>query len=261
MKRKTSIVKNYEFETLGEGSDTNDYLETSFEFGCEADEKIIKSESGHAESNNFDIHPIIKEKRGILAYEEALKEEAIEEEVQKRLEEVRDAAFEKGYQEGKSKGKSDVYEQTKIEASDKLDRLGEAIDEVLKSKIRLIREEKEQIYDVIQTLAKWVVLRELNDDGNYLRRLLDSLSKEIETGSKIVVYMDQENFKSMPEFVDYAKEKFKDCKNVKVEIGHDMEGPGIVLCSESEIVSGLLKDQLESLESLFESYEAKGDGG
>ena len=226
MKGKMSIIKNYKFLNLDEGSLQKEYGEAPARFDRGIDEKIIKNERIFAEKNDFDIHPILRERRGVKAQESAAKEQSIENEIQKRLEEVRGAAFEKGYQEGRVKGENDVYEQAKQEVMESLDRLSEVIDEVLKSKIKLIREEKKQMYELIQTLAKWVILRELSDDGNYLKRLLDHLSQEIESGSEVVVYVDTESFNKMPEFIDYAKEKFKDFKNVKVEIGHDIEGAG-----------------------------------
>ena len=253
MKDKMSVIKNYDFTVFSEDTEDGTRLEKLTDFDVGIDGRTIENERRLARDSNFDFHPILKEKRGIVAQERADKEKIIEDEIQKRLEEMREAAFEKGYDEGKKQGQNDVYEQTKIEAGEKLDRLGEIIDEVLKSKIKLIREEKKQLYDLIQTLAKWVILRELSDDGDYLKRLLDNLAQEIENNSEVVVYVDQENFKNMPEFIDYAKEKLSDFKNVKVEVAQDMEGPGLVLCTEGEIISGALKDQIKSLEKIFYS--------
>ena len=253
MKDKMSIIKNYEFEELPEGEGTNRHLVESFSFSHGLDNDILEKERALAEKNNFEIHPVVKEKRGIRNQERAVKEEAIESEIQKRLEKIQEEAFREGYEEGKNKGRNDVYEQTKIEAGEKLERLGELVDEVLKSKISLIREEKKQIYNLIQTLAKWVILRELKNDGDYLKRLLDGLAQEVEDNSEVLVYVDQESFNNMPEFIDYAKEKLSDFKNVKVEADQNMEGTGIVICSESEIISGTLSDQFKSLDKLFYS--------
>ena len=253
MKSKMSVIKNYEFKDFSEKIEKESYFEKSFDDHCLIDKRITNKERKFAKNNNFDIHPILRDKRGIMAQESELQEEIVESEVQKRLEEVRENAFAKGYQEGKAKGENDVYEQTKIEAGEKLDMLSEIINEVLKSKIRLIREEKSHIYGLIRKLVKWIILRELSNDGDYLKRLLDNLASEIEGNSDLVVYLDQESFKNMPEFVDYAQEKLKNFKNVKVKIGHDIEGVGIMLCSESEIISGTMEDQFKSLEKIFSS--------
>ena len=261
--KKMSVIKNYEFGSFDGISNKDIWSERSFDGLYAIDENIIKRDREFAENNNFDIHPILKEKRGIKAQECAVKEETFEAEIRKRLEKVREEAFEQGYREGKAKGEQDVYEQTKIEAGEKLDRLNDIVDEVLKSKIKLIKEEKNHIYDLIHKLVKWIILRELSNDGDYLKRLLDNLAQEIENGSEIVVYIDSESFKNMPEFIDYAKEKLGHFKNVKVEISHDMDGRGIVLCSESEIISGTMKEQFESLEKIFSScgFEGTEDHG
>ena len=251
MKNKISVIKNYEFRSLDENTERESCFEKSFDNYCTENKSTVAREREFAENNNFDIHPILKEKRGVAEQESAVRKEAIENEVRKKLEEVREVAFNQGYQEGKSKGEKDVYEQTKIEASEKLDRLGEVIDEVLKSKIKLIEEEKGQIYDLIHKLAKWIILRELSNDGDYLKRLLDNLAQEIESRSELVVYIDKKSFENMPEFIDYAQEKLRSFKNVRVEIGHDMKGTGLILCSESEIISGTMEDQLKSLEKIF----------
>ena len=253
MKGKMSVIKNYEFMIFDEKSEKENSWEKSLDFEYEMDHEGIGKERQLAEINNFDIHPILKEKRGMIAQEAMEEEEIIEQEIQKRLEGVREEAFEKGYQEGKVKGENDVYEQSRTDAREKLDRLGEMIEEVLKSKIKLIKEEKSQICGLLQALTKWIILRELHNDGDYLKRLLDALSQEIGNGSELVVYVDEKNFKDMPEFIDYTKEKLSAFKNVKVEVGYDMDGPGIIICSESEIISGTLEDQLKSLEKVFSS--------
>ena len=257
------IIKNYELGNFDEKVVNQSDSEKSFDHFDMIDENIIKRDREFAKNNNFEIHPILKEKRGIIAQESAVKDEVIENEIQERLEKVRETAFEKGYQEGKSKGEKDVYEQTKIEAEEKLERLNEVVEDVLKSKIKLIREEKNHVYDLIHKIAKWVILRELSNDGDYLKRLLDNLAREVESNSELVVYVDRESFKNMPEFIDYAEKKLANFRNVKVEIGHDMKGPGIVLCSENEILSGTMEEQMQSLEKILSScnLENSGDDG
>ena len=260
MKNNTFVVKDYDFAIFSDNVESTDYLQHSFDHLDEIDEKAIKLERNFAKKNNFDIHPIVRERRGIEEQESLAKGEMIKSEVEAGLEKIREEAFEKGYEEGRERGEMDVYEQTKMEAREKLDLLGDMINEVLEKKIKLIKKEKNQMYDLICTMVKWIILRELKDDGEYVKRLLDALSQEVESGSEILVRIDPESFNNMPEFVDYIKEKLNNFDNVKVEVGHELKGVGIEIHSESEILSGTLEEQMKSLDKVLASYRIeRGD--
>ena len=260
MKNNTFSIKSYDFATFSDDIKSSDCLQHSFDCLDKTDKKIIQLERNFAEKNNFDIHPIIKDKRGIEEQEVLARGEMIKNEVEMEMDKIREEAFEKGYEEGKQRGRMDVYEQTKTEAREKLDILRDMINDILETKIKLIKKEKNQVYNLICTMVKWVILRELKEDGDYIKRLLDSLSQEIEEGTDILVRVDQESFRKMPEFVDYVKDKLKNFDNVKVEMGHDLKGVGIEIHSESEILSGTLEEQMKSLDKILGSYSMdRGD--
>ena len=259
MKNNMFVVKDYDFKIFNDSVEDEEYSDKSFDHIDKINEETINIEKRFSEKNNFEIHPITKDKRGINEQESLERDKIIKNEIEIQLENIRDEAFQEGYQEGKEKGKMDVYEQTKLEAREKLERLSDMISDVLETKITLIKKEKEQMYNLICTMVKWIILRELNNDGDYVKRLLDALSQEIESSSDILVCLDRESFESMPDFVDYAKEKLERFENVKVEVDHELKGKGIVIHSESEILSGTLEEQMNSLEKILESYNIENE--
>lgn len=264
MEKKFSIVKNYEFKKFTDIEiKSANLLGNNFDgFGDISDDEI-EIERIFAKKNNFDILPIVREKRGINAQEDAEKEKIIEEEVEKRVNSIKEEAFKNGYEEGKESGKRDVYDQTRVDAGEKLERLSEIINEVLEMRTKIINGEKSQICDFINTLTKWVILRELKDDSDYTGRLLERLILEIQTKSGIVVYVDEEKFKKMPKFIKYVEEKLGSLENVRVEINKDMEGPGIIIDSENGIINGTIEEQFRSLDKIFASIGSvkREDGG
>ena len=54
---------------------------------------------------------------------------------------------------------------------------------------KIISKQKSEIIDLVKSLTKWVVKRELEDDGDYLKRLLDNLISEVDSKSILILHV------------------------------------------------------------------------
>ena len=106
-------------------------------------------------------------------------------------------------------------------------------------------------YETILNLTKWVILRELKDDGEYVHRLLEKLITEIQTKSNILIQIDERSFRDMPDILEVVEERLGSLSNVRLEKDFDIDGPGIVLESDNGIINGTLKEQFNNLDKLF----------
>ncbi len=254
-------VEEYTFQSFApvnpDASEVTDYTFSDFEGKSvreiEEHQQTIKFERQKAKESSFKIAPIVMEHRGIKDQVETEREQRFQDEVAKRVEAIREEAFRVGHEEGVQSGREEVFEQTRLATEEKLTTLTLMISEVLKTKEELLARQKKQIYETIRNLTKWVILRELKEDGKYIHNLLEKLILELQSKSNLLIQVDQKSFEMMPDVLEVVQKRFGELTNVRVEIDYDIEGAGVVLESDNGIINGTLKEQFKSLDKLFTS--------
>ncbi|MCK5882792.1 MAG: hypothetical protein KAG61_03820 [Bacteriovoracaceae bacterium] len=213
----------------------------------------IRKERTAAKDKCFEIAPVVRHHRGIVEQEETERERRIHEEVERRVAEVYSKALEDGRTEGIEIGRQEVFEQTRSQAEEKLEVLTHMINNVLAAQEEILKDQKTEIYSMIRNLTKWVILRELNEDGAYLERLLEKLIIELQSRNNLLIQVNKNDFEKMPEILEVVSTKLGGLENIRLEIDFDISEQGIVVESENGIIAGTLETQFQSLDKLFES--------
>lgn len=221
--------------------------------------KIIKSESHKARDTQFRISPIVKKHRGIADQEREDQERRIQDLVEKKFSLVEEEAYKLGYSKGLEKGREEIYQQLRNEVDEKVNILMEMVNEVLAIKVELLQNQRIEVYELIKNLTKWITLKELEQDDNYLERLLNRLIQEIETKENLLIQVNKNNFENMPKVLERVEERLGELKNVRVEVDYDIAEQGIVVESENGIINASMEQQFKSLDKLFEGVGVKVD--
>ncbi len=253
-------VKDYSFQSFSQkplNSQVEDFEFQDFEGmsirEIEQRQEIIRVERQHVKESGFDLNPIVHEARGMRAQEDGDFENAVAEEVERRLEAIKEEAYREGLELGRSQGREEIKTELAVNSEEKVLLLNDMVSEVLDSRIGLLSNQKMQTYQLLRTIAKWVVLKELKDDGEYIIRLLEKLIVEAQSKENLLIRVNEKHFEQMPEVLEVVQAKLGELPNVRVEIDFDIEAPGIIVESQNGIVNGSLHTQLESLDKLFES--------
>ncbi|CAM9925978.1 unnamed protein product, partial [Chrysoparadoxa australica] len=260
-------VADYEFQPLFSDSVADEGLKAfNFEplsrdqiMDTQEHERVILKERQVADEKKFKIAPIVREHRGLNRQEELEKQRLIQEEVERQLVKIQDEAYRDGFNKGLEEGQEEVFRQTRAEVEQKLESLEGMIQDVLRAQEELLHQEKQIVYRTIKNLTKWVILRELKDDGEYIDRLLEKLIAEIQMKNNILIRIDPNSFADKPEILETIQAKIGEMKNVRIEADYDIEGPGIIVESDNGIISGTLDEQFRSLSKLFENVGLKMD--
>ena len=133
------------------------------------------------------------------------------------------------------------------------------INDVLVLKEEIVNNQKQDLYNLVRNLTKWVILRELKEDGEYITRLLEKLVTEIQTKANLLVQVDQKSFEGMEDVLETVQERIGTLKNVRVEVDYDIDGQGIIIDSDNGIINGTFEEQMISLDKLFESVGLKDE--
>lgn len=215
-------------------------------------EKIIKMERNLAYEKQFKIAPVVEEFRGMSAQAAKEREQRIAEEVSKRVALIKDEAFQEGLAQGQEQGRAEVLEQMSFEVEEKLSYFTEMVHEVLVLKAQIAENQKKEIFMMVKNLVKWILLREISADEDYISRLLEKLIIEMGSKEHLLIHVNEAHFEKMPEVLEVVQKKLGALTNVRVEVDYSMENPGLVLESQNGIINASLAQQFENLEKLFE---------
>jgi flagellar assembly protein FliH len=265
-------IEKYNFRTFV-GSEEADFESKEFDIpefkeGQEVKKSInkiisIATEKDSALKTGFQISPIVQEHRGHREIERHQNMRRIEKEVDVRTNQLRDQAYKDGYNEGLRQGKEDSLEQLKEKSEEKIARLIEMISNTVNQRKSLLENDKKEVYRIVKDLTKWIVLRELKSDDQYIERLIEKLIHELGEKSNLVVHVNQEQFEDMPEILEKVQEKVGNLPNVRVMVNYDLKRNGIKIESDSGIICADLDKQFENLDKIFESVgvtEEEDDG-
>ena len=252
-------VEEYEFRSFSSAPLSGEVVDFEFEnlegksiSQIEKERKIVPIEVRDRKQKNFDISPIVRHHRGMHDEEDREKEARVADEVAKRVAKIEEDAFKKGYEAGMEQGRQDVYDQTRASSDEKLITLAEMISDTLSTKEEILKQQKNQLYTLIKNLTKWIIMRELKDDGQYIERLLEKLILESQEKANLLIQVDQKHFEQMPEVLERVQAKLGHFTNVRVETDYDIQQTGIVIESKNGIINGDL-EQFKSLDKIFES--------
>ena len=180
-------------------------------------------------------------------------ETKLDKKVQSKVREVHDTAFKEGYEEGIREGKKEVYANIKQYSGEEMERLKALVDEVVDSREEILKQQERDICHLVKYLAKWIVLRELKEDDDYIKRLVQKLLGEISMGQKFLVKIGRQQFENAPELLDMIKGHMEGSTNVRVEVSDEIHDKGVIVDSENVIIKATLKEQFEVLDQVFES--------
>jgi flagellar assembly protein FliH len=254
-------VSEYTFTAFNTAEDEADSVKT-FEFlplkkntqmASRADfQKTIKLERTNAHNTQFKIHSLVEEHRGYKEQEEAEYEARVAAEVELRVQAIQEEAFKAGFDEGVNQGREEIFNEMRNVVDQKLDNFSQMITDVLKTQEEILNLQKKEIYVLLKNLTKWIILRELKDDGHYVERLFEKLLIEIQARNNLLILVNENDFKDMPEVVQLIEARLGQLKNVRIEIDRSVPGQGIILETDNGIINATMDEQFKSLDKLFE---------
>lgn len=215
-------------------------------------QQIIREERAHAKTTNFKVNPIVEKHRGLKDQEEQEYRDAVEKEVTRRIAEIQEDAFKAGFDEGVNQGREEIFNEMRNVVDQKLDSFSQMVNEVLKTQNDILTVQKKEVYLLIRNLTKWIVIRELKDDGTYIERLLEKLLLEIQARNNLLIQVNSSDFSEMPEILNHVQSRLGELKNVRVEIDSAIATRGMVIETDNGIINATMEAQFKNLDKLFE---------
>ena len=262
-------VSDYVFEPLSlNSSSSQDDTPRAYEFkniekgklALEKHENLIKKERVAAQKNNFRIAPIVLEHRGLLKQEQEEREQQINDEVERRLHALSEKAFEQGFEQGREEGRGQVFDQMRAEVEARLELVNQMTNSILVQQTDVLERYKKEIYNIVKSLSKWVILRELSEDGQYLERLLEKLVLDINSRTNLLIKVGPSNVEKMDHVFDVVQGKLGQFQNIRLVVDDSLDDLGLVVESENGILNADFNQQLKAIDQLFETLGVSSEG-
>ncbi len=229
-----------------------DKLNPADDFKKTISAESIRQERENEISSGFTIDQQVREHRGLRNQEVQDFENRVESEIERRLEKRIKQAYEEGFQSGLADGEKKAYDDAMSEHEQRILSFEGFLEELMSEKKAIIEGSKTQAYSLINKLTKWIVLKEV-EDKEYIERLLEKLILEINTKSNLLIKVNQADFEAIPDVIKKVETRLGSLSNIRVEVGNELSGRGLVLESEVGVIDGSLKAQMKSLDKIFET--------
>ncbi|MBF0362647.1 MAG: hypothetical protein HQK49_16625 [Oligoflexia bacterium] len=238
-------VANYELPAFNEYQDQQ----------MDANSDVVRFEMDTAKEKNFQISTMVQRFRGMRKQEEIDNRVKFEQELHERLEMVKAQWMQLGYEEGKKNAINEVKKMNEQIIAEKMKDFVLMLEEVMSVKKEILKQQKQQVYDLVRSLTKWVILRELKDDGYYVNRLLEKLVLELDTQENLLIMVNKEAFSNMPDVLKEVEKKLGELKNIRVEPALESSATGLIIESSSAILDGSFESQMKELDKLFATVD------
>jgi len=259
-KVKNAEIKTFTFSELNSDSEkmNGEFLPFSFNqitsapFNVEGpSEQAIRIERKFERQNEFKIDEKVRISRGLQKQEMNDFENRIEQEVLERLEKIKQEAYLEGLEQGRKNGEENLRKEAELEFAEKMIRVEKTITDFLESSKDLLNSNKKELFDAVNRLTKWILLKEVSN-SNYIERLLEKLILELNERRNLIIKVGKSNFSEMPEILKLVESRLGQLPNVRVEIVAELTYPGIILESENSLIDGSLESVFKNLDKVFD---------
>ena len=214
--------------------------------------KVLKEEREASEKTGFNISPVVYRQRGIHDQKQREEKKRVKQLVYHEVEQVREDAYQEGYKTGLERGREEVLEAEKERVEEVITGLVSLVDRFKEREQKLIEDQKIEVYALVRNLTKWIILRELKDDGQYVERLISKLVTDNDNSSVLNLKVGKNVYEQVKGSVEKVKEKFSIDKEVTVSVDLNLKDDEIDLDLDNSRIKSDISDQFKALDSLFE---------
>lgn len=205
---------------------------------------------------SFRIEPQVAERLNLQEKEKRRIEISVEEEIQRRWVVAKEKAEVAGFTAGLEQGKQDAYQAELPKIREKLSKLDDLISELELSANKIYSQNESFLIGLVGTIAKSIVLKEIELDTKYISRLISELIEKVNDKSRIRILISKEDFDNTRELEKELKTQYSDLKTLNIDICEDMvKGDCRVESSSGAIEASMEKQIKNTINALYGSSE------
>lgn len=200
-----------------------------------------------ARSSRFRLSELARGPLSVEAEEEARIESEVQSRLAARLEEMREAVVTQGYEEGFAAGKQTGHKETISQARPALEAFEGMLAQFESMKLEIFKANEELFLHLVNQLARSVILRELKDDKDYVKRLAVQLLERLGTRENIKLFVREAELSSAEEIKAGLAQMLGQLKNITIEADASIGQGGCRVETEFGEVDARIETQIENI--------------
>ncbi len=182
-------------------------------------------------------------------------EKKIEDRIQNEIIKIKETAYREGFEKGLSDGVQKAYSEQEEVVSRKTQELNGMIDNLLNRENEIIKLQDNELRILIRDLVKWITLKELEEDDQYITRLIKKIVEENKKSSKISFQLGKGVVASFNESIEKINESLAETYNGQVDLiaNPSLSKDAIEVELGNSILRADIKEQLKVFDLIFEN--------
>jgi len=218
-----------------------DYRDVKKRFGT-----LANTDSGT--TSRFNLHPAAKKLLGVEQEERSHIEGMVRAEVDARLEELREEAFQKGMVEGREQGKSLAEQEHRTKMEPLEGRFSDLIAEFEGMKKELHAANESFLISLVFQVGKQVLLRELQTDREYVKRLTAQVVEKVGAKDHIRIRVGRQDAEVIEQLKEHLKVQLPDLKNIQIDAVDELSLGGCKVETDLSRMNASVETQLAAIE-------------
>ena len=201
----------------------------------------------HAKIAHFEIDSLVSRQLGIEKIQKEEVEARIQKELERRWQLLKEKAEVEGYTAGLEEGKKLAYQAELPRIQEKVLRMDNFLQECDKLREKIFTANESFLMDIIAQVARQVILKELETDQEYLKRVVLALLTQLGTKEDIKIFVSEADSKNIEALQQAVGKEFGKLNNTVYEVSPDVNAGGCKIETRFGVVDANLQTQIENV--------------
>lgn len=195
----------------------------------------------------FRLNDLVRGPLSVEAEEEARVEAEVERRLALKIDEAREKARQEGYDEGFKLGKDDARKEVLAACKPDMERFAAFLSELEAMRGEIFKANEEYLIRMVYRLANHVLLRELKEDAEYVKRLVSQLLERLGTRENIKIFVGEAEYSSAEALKEGLAQSVGQLKNLSIELDASIAGRGCRVETEFGEVDAQIEVQIQNI--------------
>ncbi|MGE4234029.1 MAG: FliH/SctL family protein [Bacteriovoracia bacterium] len=212
----------------------------------------IKKGFDHSTKNSrFRISELTRGPLSVDEEEEQRIVSEVESRLNKKLDELRKEVSDQAQLDGLEEGKKIAREEVFAEAKPDLERLQGLIKQFESMSKDVFKANEEFLIRLVYRIAKLVILKEISEDKDYIKRLVENILERLGTKENIKVFVSPKEYSTVQNLKHDLAQTLGELKNITIEVDSQIESAGCRLETDFGEVDARIEVQIDSIAKAF----------
>jgi flagellar assembly protein FliH len=198
-------------------------------------------------TDGFQLDSIVVNQLGIDEREREEKEARIRKEIERRWELTAEKAEVHGYTRGLEEGKAQAYQAEQPRIKERLDKLEHLLVSFDSYREKIFAANEAFLMDLIAEVAGTIVLREVELDRDYVRRLVTTLLQQLGTKDDIKIFLAEADLANVEALRESINKEFGKLTNTTIEASGEIPVGGCKIETRFGVVDASIASQIENV--------------